>query len=149
MARYTHFTNLAYTGILAKGAKGSEVPLALGPVASQTTIAVGAEASSVVNVAVQYKDAAGADMAEPVSSFIYFSDDAAGQTLASVSVDTLAIGTDGTILVAHTAGKAVTAVSETDGDLDFNCTKAAADTLYMQILMPDGTLKTSSVLTWT
>lgn len=149
--RYTHFTNLAYTGKLAKGAKGSEVeiPFPSGWNKTNTDITVGTESSNVVNVAVQFKDINDTDMAAPVYATIYFSDDAAGQTIATTAIDTVAIGTDGTIIKEITAGKHYDVVSEADGDLDLNLTQDAADTLYMQVVCPDGSLKTSSVITWT
>ena len=147
--RYTHFTNLAYTGKLAYGEKGSEVPIAAGWDPATSTITVGTESSNVVNVAVQFNDVTATAMTEPVSAFIYFSDDALGQTVTSDPFDTLAVGTDGTIIVAYTAGAVVQAVSEADGDLDLDCTQSAADTVYMNIVAPDGTLLTSSVLTFT
>jgi hypothetical protein len=146
--RYTHFTNLAYTGKIAHGGKGSEVPLFTGWDKTNTDITVGAESSSVVNVAVQFKDRADADMTTPVYTTIYFTDDAAGQTLPT-ALDSVAIGTDGTIVKEVTAGILYETVSEADGDLDLDLTQDAADTLYMHIVCPDGSLKTSSVITFT
>ena len=66
----------------------------------------------------------------------------------TTALDTLAIGTDGTILIADTAGKHIRAVSEADGDLDLDCTQDALDTMYMQVVAPDGTLMTSDAITW-
>ncbi len=146
--RYTHFTNLAFTNKLAYGTKGNEVPIQTGWNGDKTTITVGTEASTVINVAVQFKDVSNTDMAETCFATIYFSDDAAGQTLATTAIDTVAVGTDGTIVKEVTAGKQYDVVSEADGDLDLDLTQNAADTLYMQIVAPDGTLVTSSAITW-
>jgi hypothetical protein len=140
---------LAYTGKLAHGASGSEQQLFKGWNPDTTDITVGTESSNVVNVAVQFQDASGTDMAEACYATLYFSDDAAGQTLATTAVDTVAVGTDGTIIKEVTAGKVYEVVSEADGDLDLNLTQDGADTLYLQLVGPDGTLKTSSVITWT
>ena len=145
--RYTHFTNLAYTGKLAYGVKGSEVPLNTGWDKTNTDITVGVESSSVVNVAVQFNDRADVAMAAAVHAHVYFTDDAAGQTLPT-ALDTVAIGTDGTLVSTDTTGIAFTFASEADGDLDIDCTQNAADTLYMHIVCPDGSLKTSSVITF-
>ena len=130
------------------GDQDSSVSVTSGWDATQSTITVGTEAATVINVAIQFNDATGTAMAEPCFAEIYFSDDAAGQTLASTAIDTVAIGTDGTILIADTAGKHIRAVSEADGDLDLNLTQNAADTLYMQVVAPDGTLMTSDAITW-
>jgi len=115
---------------------------------STSTITVGTEASTVINVAVQFNDAKGDALTEPWAGNIYFSDDAAGQTLATTAIDTVAVGTDGTVIKEVTAGKHYYVVSEADGDLDLNLTQNAADTLYMQVVMPDGRLKASAVITW-
>lgn len=113
-----------------------------------STITVGTEAATVINVAVQFNDSAGSAVTAPVFAEIYFSDDAAGQTIATTALDTLAVGTDGAILIADTAGKHIRAVSEADGDLDLDCTQNAADTLYMQIVGPNGLLLTSDAITF-
>ena len=116
---------------------------------STSTITVGTEASNVVNVAIQFNDAKGDALTEAWAGNIYFSDDAAGQTLATTAIDTVAVGTDGTIIKEVTAGKHYYVVSEADGDLDLNLTQDAADTLYMQVVFGDGRKKASSVITWT
>ncbi len=112
----------------------------------QSVITVGAESTSVCNVAVQFNDATGTALAETAVANIYFSTDTAGQTVAAVAA---AIGTDGTIIATTEASVAAYLVaSEADGDLDLNVTKAGAYTGYLQIVNPDGTLTTSGVITW-
>jgi len=130
------------------GDNASSVEVLSGPDITNSTITVGTEASNVVNVAVQFKDAAGDNLARPVHCHLYFSDDAAGQTIATTAITTVAVGTDGVIMEAITAGKEYRVVSEADGAFDLDLTQAAADTLYMQIALPNE-LKTSSVITFT
>ena len=108
-------------------------------------ITVGAESTSVINVAVQYNTLDGSAATEAVSSYVYFTTDAAGQTLASIAA---AIGTDGTVIATDTSAVAYRCVSEADGDLDLDVTKAGAYTAYMHVINPDGTLTTSSVMTF-
>jgi len=109
-------------------------------------ITVGTESTSVINVAVQWNDLAGTAVTGAVCSRIYFTTDAAGQTMASLAA---AVGTDGTILhVSEASVPSYVCTSEADGDLDLNVTKAGAYTAYMHIVNPDGSLTTSSVLTF-
>jgi hypothetical protein len=45
--------------------------------------------------------------------------------------------------------KAVTVVSESDGDIDFNITHVGAKTLYMGVILPDGSTVMSGAITFT
>lgn len=98
------------------------------------TATVGAEASNVINVAIQFYDQNGADMAVPVVFEYYISDDANGQTVSG-DMGTVAVGTDGTIIKEHTDDVAGLAVSEADGDFDMDFTNTAAETNYFQIVL--------------
>lgn len=109
-------------------------------------IVVGAEAATVINVAIQLKDSAGADLAVRGSVLAYVSDDAAGDSVAATAPDTVAIGTDG-LAIPLVAGKAFLLTSEADGDIDLNFTNAGADTFYLILVMPDGKLVPSGAIT--
>jgi len=114
---------------------------------NNATIVVGAESTSVCNVAVQFNDPNGSAAAAARAAHVYFTTDAAGQTMATLAA---AIGTDGTIIAQNAASTAsYLVVSEADGDLDLDVTKAGAYTAYMHIVNPDGSLTTSGVITWT
>ena len=111
------------------------------------TIVVGTEATNVINVAVQFTDAAGADMATPVCVPFYLASDAAGlDPLTTAHDGGIAIGTDGALIesVANLSGLAI---SEADGDLDIDITDAGAFTAYLVFVMPNGSLVVSGVIT--
>lgn len=110
-------------------------------------IVVGAPAGDVINVGIQLKDAAGADLAVRGSVFAYLSDDANGDSLAGTAPDTVAIGTDG-LAIPLVAGKAFQLVSEADGDIDLNITEDGADTWYLILVMPDGRRVASGAITF-
>lgn len=111
------------------------------------TITVGAEETDVINVGIQLKDANGNNIAERVSLFAYLSDDANGDSVAGTAPDTVAIGTDG-LAIPLIAGKAFQLTSEADGDIDINITENGADTWYLVLVMPDGSLVVSGAITF-
>lgn len=109
---------------------------------------VGAEAADAINVAIQLKDSAGADLAVRGSLFAYLSDDANGDSLAAAAPSGgVAIGTDG-LAIPIVAGKSWLLTSEADGDIDLTITEAGAATWYLVIAMPDGRLAVSGAITF-
>lgn len=110
-----------------------------------TIAAPGAEGGNVIRVSVQLTDGNGADLAVRGAVDWYLSSDANGDTVTGTAPDGgVAAGTDGQVIsyVAGTAGKAI---SEADGDIDFDITHAAgALTVYLQIILANG-LKVPSV----
>ena len=112
------------------------------------TFSVGAEntTTNVIAVDVQLTDAAGTALAHRAGAYLYVSDDADGDTLAS-AVDGIAAGTDGLWIpiVTHQQGMIV---SEADGDVDLTITKAGAASVYLAVVLPDGSLANSTVLTF-
>jgi hypothetical protein len=111
-------------------------------------IAVGAQAGDVINVAIQLKDSAGADLAVRGSVLAYLSDDAGGDSIAGTAPSGgVAVGTDG-LAIPLVAGKAFQLVSEADGDIDLDITEAGADTWYLILVMPDGRLVASGAITF-
>jgi hypothetical protein len=116
---------------------------------SDVSFTIGAEAANVKTVACQLKDRYGADLA--VRGYVkwFLSDDAAGDTFNVTAPDGgVAAGTDGWVSSTVT-GKRGEALSEADGDLDIAITHAAgAKTVYLNIVLPDGTIKTSGAVTF-
>jgi hypothetical protein len=96
------------------------------------------------NIAMQFKDIGGNDIDHPVAVTCYLTTDAYGQTLAVDGTDTteIAIGTDGTILAELVADIMAVCVSETDGDLDLEITVVNGKSVYFNVVMPNGEVKT-------
>ncbi len=110
---------------------------------------IGSENTNAINVAIQLKDSAGADLAVRGSVFAYLSDDANGDSIVAAAPDGgWAIGTDG-LLIPVVASKAAHLVSESDGDIDVTITHAAgAKTAYLILIMPDGKRVASNAITF-
>lgn len=107
---------------------------------------IGAEDANIINVGIQFKDSRGNDCPERVSVLAYISDDAEGDDVTASAPTTVAIGTDG-LAIPLVAGKTFLLTSEVDGDLDLNLTYAGgAATWYLNIVMPDGSIVTSSAI---
>lgn len=117
---------------------------------ASATFTVGAESGgNVINVGIQLKDAAGADMAIANHVLGYLSDNDDGSSIASAAPDGgVAVGTDG-LAIPLVAGKAWLLVSEADGDIDLNLTHAAgAKTCYLVLCLPNGRLTISGAITF-
>lgn len=118
---------------------------------TNASFTIGAEASNVINVAIQLKDGlTGRDCDERRACLMYLSDDANGDSIvATAPSGAVAIGADGLL---HDVGggskKVFLLVSEPDGDIDVNITEAGARTLRM-VLVLGGQLKVSGAITFT
>jgi hypothetical protein len=111
-------------------------------------IVVGAQAGADINVTIQLKDSAGADLAVRGHVLAYLSDDANGDSIAGIAPDGgAAIGADG-LAIPLVAGKAFQLVSEADGDIDITITESGADTWFLILVMPDGKLVASGAITF-
>lgn len=140
--------NLALSVITGVTVVAAEVNVLDGaPMAA--SFVIGAEAANVINVAIQLKDAAGADLAIRGSVSAYFSDDANGDSLvAIVPTGVLVIGTDGVMFRPADTKKYFRLMSESDGDIDFNVGEAGAKTMYLILIMPNGKLIASGAITF-
>ena len=136
------FTKLAAVTVTAP-----EVNLSAGAWASVAFV-VGSESGDKIIVTVQFKDAAGVDMAVPVSAEWYLADDSAGLNPTTTAHDgAVATETDGAIiqLTAKLNGRLV---SEADGDWDIAMTDAGTFTVYLVIVHPvTGLLSISGAIT--
>lgn len=111
------------------------------------TMTVGAEdGSSVINVAIQLTDFFGDDLATVAACHAYLSDNADGSTIGSAHSTSPAIGSDGLALVLVT-DLVWLLVSEADGDIDIDFTDSGAQTVYLVLVMPNGTLVISDAIT--
>jgi hypothetical protein len=110
------------------------------PVAAVFTI--GTEATNVINVGVQLKDGNGKNLTVRASVRAYLSDDSHGDNL-------IATVTSGVLIDSgNVAKKTFLLTSEANGHLDINMTEAGVKTVYLVIVLPDGTLKVSPAITW-
>ncbi len=122
---------------------------ATGGVASVVYV-IGAEAGNAINVGVQLVDVAGTNVAELAAVTAYLSDDIDGIGISAGAPSAgVAIGTDGAILVAHTADLGWLLQSEADGDIDIDINHVGAATWYLVVILPNGTLAVSAPITFT
>ena len=106
------------------------------------------DTASIVNASVQINESDNTTaVTEAIGFMLYLSSDSAGQTLATAP-STLAVGTDGTILVEHTANVVMSCISEADGDFDINITDTATAASFVNVLLPTGKIVTSDALSW-
>jgi len=113
------------------------------------TITVGTEAANVINVGIQLTDASGDATAAANALDFYLSSDSAGQTLETSGPDAIAIGTDG-VLIKNGSDSLISGkvISEADGDIDLDLTHAGADAFYLNLILPNGKIATSGVITF-
>lgn len=113
------------------------------------TYTIGAEAANAITVNVQLKDAQGKDLAVRNAVHAYLSNDATGDTIESSSAGlSVAAGTDGLIIETAT-DNCFLMISEADGDIDVVVTETTgANTMYLVLVMPDGRIMPSAVLTF-
>jgi len=81
----------------------------------------------------------------------YLSTDATGDTIAVTSTDvtSFAAGTDGTLLEDDVSGNIWGWMkSETDGDVDIDIVVPADKTVYLNLIMPDGRIVHSAIMTY-
>jgi hypothetical protein len=115
---------------------------------ASATFTVGTETGgNTINVAIQLKDAAGADMAIRTSLLWYLSNDANGDAIAAATSGGIAIGTDG-LLLEWTTNLSGLVTSESDGDIDVTLIEAGGGTWYLVLVLPTGKLAVSGAITF-
>lgn len=115
------------------------------------TMTVGAEAANVINVAIQFHTEEGdSEIAQANAIPWYLSADSAGQTIGTAHSSAPAIGTDG-LLILDGGDSAVSGllICEADGDADIDFTDTGTGTVYLNLVMPNGTIVTSDAITHT
>jgi hypothetical protein len=111
------------------------------------TIVVGTEVPNDINVTVQLTDADGNDLATAAAIPFYLSSDTAGQAIGTAPDGGIAIGTDG-LMIEWTANVAGLLISEADGDIDITFTESGSLTVYLVLVMPNGSLVISDAITF-
>ena len=113
------------------------------------TITVPAISSDTFAVTIQLKDFAGNDLAVPAAVFAYVSSDSAGLDPSDLTSEiTTTSGGDGATLVTL-AKYSWLLISEADGDIAIDMTDTGTDAKYLVLVMPNGKLEVSTVLTYT
>lgn len=109
---------------------------------------IGVEGSNAIIVSLQLKDYNGSDLAVRGAVDAYFSDDANGDSvIATAPSGAVVAGTDG-VLIDQVAKKCFKLISEVDGDIDISITEAGVKTMYLVVILPDGTMKKSGAITF-
>lgn len=118
-----------------------------GPVVADASLTVGVEATNAINVAIQLKDNNGNDLNQRGHISMYLSNDSHGDSLITTAPSSgFAIGTDG--LISNPTTKSCNLTSESDGDIDLTFTESGALTFYLILVMPDGRIIPSGVITF-
>jgi hypothetical protein len=108
------------------------------------TITVGDESTNVRAITIQLEDATGTAVSEPTLVKLYVFSDATLQALATGGSTGIAIGTDGTILVTHTAKLIFEIMSEADGDIDLTWTDTGTESVVLGLVLPNGRIVTTA-----
>lgn len=108
---------------------------------------VGTEAADVVTVQCQLTDGVN-PITEKVGLKAYLSTDSAGNVHKGADANlAAAISTNGVLVDLVTDGPYFL-VTEDNGRVDIAFTKTDAGTFYLNLVMPDGSIKTSTVITF-
>ena len=113
----------------------NEINLLDGSWASITTVSE-TGGSGTVEVQLQFKDAAGVNMAVPVSGQFFLADEATGLTHATVDTS-VATATNGSVAESGAGHNVISFVTAADGTLGFTIT-AAADSFWAVFNLPSG-----------
>lgn len=111
---------------------------------NDVAFAVGVEGGNAINVTASLRHGASA----PGGAFAvwyYLSTDAAGQVLAA-DPGTVAIQTNGTVLVEPVDDLVGLAVSEVGGALDFTVSHSGTSGFYLNIVLPSGRVVASPII---
>lgn len=114
--------------------------------AAEYTIA--SESDDLITVTIQLNDYAGTALGASMGAMWYLSEDSGGAAIANGAPSGgIAVVTDG-LLLEWTADLSGWLVCETDGDIDVVLEDNGDDAFYFVIVMPDGTLDVSAVITF-
>ena len=146
-ARAQKLSELSATTVSVAELNALDASAAVGDAVSCTiTNASTAAAGAAAEFSVQFKDSAGANVSKAITFDYYLSTDSAGQTLASAGEE-IADGGAGALLHEYTANLSGKYLSTAAGLAEVDVTETGI-ALYFNVIMPDGSVTTSSVLTW-
>lgn len=111
-------------------------------------ITVGAETSTTtITVTIQLKDFAGNNLTIPASILAYTASDVAGLTYSITTVSTDTVAATGSLAVLIAKG-AYVLTSTATGAIVLTVTDTAANSFYLVLVMPNGKLVVSDVITF-
>jgi hypothetical protein len=111
-------------------------------------ITIGSEVANVINVAVQLKDVTTTNPAVRKMLYCFLSDDAEGDGITATAADTIAIGTNGTIIEAHTSAKSFQVMTNATGAFDINITHAAGAKTYYLVICDGWNIQVTAAITF-
>ncbi len=111
-------------------------------------ITVGVEVPNVINVALQVVDGEGVALALQLALFAWLSDTAGAAATAAAPDAGVAIGTDGVIIVEHTAEIIFELLTDAAGVLDLDIEESGVDTWFLNVRLPGGAVVSSAAITF-
>jgi len=114
------------------------------------SMTVGAEATNAIIVAVAVLSGhTGTAFSSAIALPFYLSSDSAGQVLEAGTDAAITAGTDGLVILnGGDSSVAGTLITETTGEMDLTITDTGADTYYVNVILPNGKVQTSGVVTF-
>ncbi len=109
---------------------------------------VGVEVPNVINVALQVVDGQGVALAQQLAFMAWLSDTAGAAVTASAPSVGTSVGTDGTIIAAHTAETFFELLTDVAGVIDLDIEEAAVDTWFLNVRLPGGAIVSSAAITF-
>lgn len=109
---------------------------------------VATQVANVINVALQVLDGDGQPWAQALSFLAWLSDTAGAALTASAPSVGTSIGTDGTIIVEHTAQTLLELLTDAAGVLDLDIEEAGVDTWFLNVRLPGGQVVSSAEITF-
>lgn len=116
-------------------------------VAQKATIIVGAEGANAITVTIQLKDWAGNNLAVPASILAYTASNATGLTYAITTVSTDTVAATGSLAVLIAKG-AYLLTSTAAGVIILTVTDTGTNSFYLVLVLPNGKLVISGVITF-
>ena len=146
-AKAQKLAELSATGVSLAELNALDASAAVGDAVSCTiTNDATGTAGQAKEFSVQFKDSAGSNVTKAITFDYYMSTDAAGQTLASAAEE-IADGGAGALLHEYTANLSGKFLSTAAGLAEVDVTETGI-ALYFNVIMPDGSVTTSSIVTW-
>jgi len=122
---------------------------ALVPMSHDAAFTIGTESNDVIKVTAQLTDAEGTAVTGVQVVDVLLSDAATGIGLvATATSGTVVIAAKGTLLASPVAKKLLTIQTDANGQFDLNITEAGTKTLYVAVILMDGTIAVSDAVTF-